>query len=64
MCTLKLTPVAGQGDSMDERESQSRLLPRSSSDPSQVFSGEKTQLSDDFTEYEKQIEVHRLGIER
>nr|XP_031864224.1 uncharacterized protein CI109_000136 [Kwoniella shandongensis]KAA5531296.1 hypothetical protein CI109_000136 [Kwoniella shandongensis] len=29
-----------------------------------VFSGEKTQLSTDFLEFEKEIEVRRLGIER
>ncbi|KAK8858604.1 hypothetical protein IAR55_002833 [Kwoniella newhampshirensis] len=29
-----------------------------------VFSGEKTQLSSDFLEFEKEIEVRRLGIER
>lgn len=30
----------------------------------QVFSGEKTSLSDDFTEYEKEVDVRRIGIER
>lgn len=30
----------------------------------QVFSGEKTNLSDDFTEFEKDIEVRRIGVER
>ncbi|OXG42331.1 hypothetical protein C359_02348 [Cryptococcus neoformans Bt120] len=29
-----------------------------------VFSGEKTQLSPDFLEFEKEIEVRRIGIER
>lgn len=29
-----------------------------------VFSGEKTQLSDDFTDFEKDIELRRLGVER
>jgi hypothetical protein len=30
----------------------------------QVFSSEKTQLSGEFTEFEKDIDVRRIGIER
>lgn len=30
----------------------------------QMFSGEKTQLSPDFLEFEKEIDIRRTGIER
>ncbi|RXK36155.1 hypothetical protein M231_06560 [Tremella mesenterica] len=29
-----------------------------------VFSGEKTQLSSEFTEFERDVEVRKTGIER
>jgi hypothetical protein len=50
---------------MDQREGK---LPHCSHTPrrahTQVFSGEKTEFSEDFADFEAEIEPLKLGVER
>ena len=61
--------TAGKGHTVDQREGMSTAFPipcflLHPDSPPQVFSGEKTNLSDEFVDFEKEVEVRRIGIER
>lgn len=62
---IELINAAKQGHTMDERKGQQlAVMDSSAANLMQVFSGDKTQLSDDFQSSEREIEPRRIGIER